>query len=115
MCLEVKYDDEEFDRIYSQYEDKRESYFGGGLEEVSFSGVYENLEISDDGTKISYADIRLMIFDKENNTVIYYFLQSTDFLDLEWCYLIERFDIDVKDYSKYIAESKKKANLTLHI
>lgn len=110
VCLEVKYDDEEFDRIYSQYEEKRESYFGGGLEEVSFSGVYENLELSDDGTKISYADVRLMIFDNENNTVIYYFLQSTDFLDLEWCYLIERFDIDVKDYSKYIEENKKKAN-----
>ncbi len=110
VCLEVKYDDEEFDRIYSQYEEKRESYFGDGLEEVSFSGVYENLELSEDGTEISYADIRLMIFDKENNTVIYYFLQSTDFLDLEWCYLIERFDIDVKDYSKYIEENKEKTN-----
>jgi hypothetical protein len=110
VCLEVKYDDEEFDRIYSQYEDKRESYFGGGLEEVSFSGVYENLELSDDGTKISYADIELMIFDKTNNTVIYYYLQSTDFLDIEWCYLVERFDIDVKDYSEYIEESKETAN-----
>jgi hypothetical protein len=110
VCLEVKYDDEEFDRIYSQYEDKRESYFGGGLEEVSFSGAYENLEISDDGTKISYADIRLMIFDKENNTVIYYFLQSTDFLDIEWCYLIEKFDIDIEDYSKHIEEKQEKAN-----
>ena len=110
VCLEVKYDDEEFDRIYSQYEDKRDSYFGDGLEEVSFSGKYENLELSDDGTKISYADVCLMIFDKENNTVIYYFLQSTDFLDLEWCYLIERFDIDIEDYSEYIEENEEKAN-----
>ncbi len=108
VCLEVKCDDEEFDRIYSQYEEKRESYFGDGLEEVSFSGVYENLELSEGGTEISYADIRLMIFDKANNTVIYYFLQSTDFLDLEWCYLIERFDIDVKDYSEYIEKSREK-------
>lgn len=103
-CLEVKYDEEEFDRIYSQYEEKRESYFGAGLEEVSFSGEYENLDITEDGTAIAHADVKLMIFDKANNTVIYYYLSSADFLEIDRCYLVERFDIDINDYAEHIKE-----------
>ena len=106
-CLEVKYDEEEFDRIYSQYEEKRESYFGEGLEEVSFSGEYENLDITEDGTAIAHADVKLMIFDKANNTVIYYYLSSADFLEVDRCYLVERFDIDIRDYAEYVEEKTK--------
>lgn len=114
VYLEVEYDDEEFDRIYSQYEDKRDSYFGDGLEEVNFSGTYENLELyeSESGVvEIAHADIKLIVFDKENYMVIYYYLSSADFLELDRCYLIEKFDIDIEDYSEYIEENKEKSKL----
>ena len=111
VCLEVKYNDEEFDRIYSQYEEKEKSYFGENLEEVHFRGEHENLELyeDDDGeVKIAHANIELIIFDKDNNTVIYYFLSSADFLELDRCYLIERFGIDIYDYAEYIEENREK-------
>ena len=113
VCLEVKYDDEEFDRIYSEYEEKERSYFGEGLEEVHFDTKYENLELyENDGgeVEIAHASIKLMIFDKENNTVIYYYLSSTDFFELDRCYLIERFDIDIHDYAEYVEEKQNNTN-----
>ena len=113
VCLEVKYDDEEFDRIYSEYEEKEKSYFGEGLEEVHFEAKYENLELyeKEDGeVEIAHASIKLMIFDKENNTIIYYYLYSLDFLDLDRCYLVERFDIDIHDYAEYIEENSENTN-----
>ena len=113
VCLEVKYDDEEFDRIYSEYEEKEKSYFGEGLEEVHFEAKYENLELyeKEDGeVEIAHASIKLMIFDKENNTIIYYYLYSLDFLDLDRCYLVERFDIDIHDYAEYVEKSGENTN-----
>ncbi len=113
VCLEVKYNDEEFDRIYSQYGEKENSYFGGNLEEVHFRGEHENLELyeDDDGeVKIAHANIELIIFDKDNNTVIFYYLSSADFLELDRCYLVERFDIDIYDYADYIEENREKEN-----
>ena len=44
MCLEVKYDDEEFDRICSQYEDKRESYFDKDFEEAEWEQLLQKEE-----------------------------------------------------------------------
>ncbi len=113
VCLEVKYNDEEFERIYAQYEEKEKSYFGENLEEVHFNGKYESLylyEKENGEVEIAHANIELIIFNKDNNTIIYYYLSSTDFLELKWCYLIERFDIDIRDYDKYLEERAKNAN-----
>lgn len=113
VCLEVKYNDEEFDRIYSQYEEKEKSYFGENLEEVHFNDKYESLylyEKESGEVEIAHANIELIIFDKDNNTVIYYFLSSADFLELDRCYLIERFGIDIYDYEEYIEERREKEN-----
>lgn len=113
VYLEVEYSNEEFDRIYAQHEEKGKSYFGETLEEVCLNDKYESLELyeTENGeVEIAHANIELIIFDKDNNTVIYYYLCSTDFLELEWCYLIERFDIDIRDYEKYIGEKQEKAH-----
>ena len=113
VYLEVKYNNEEFNSIYSQYEEKEKSYFGETLEEVHFNGKYESLylyEKENGEVEIAHANIELIIFNKDNNTIIYYYLSSTDFLELKWCYLIERFDIDIHDYDKYLEEMAKNAN-----
>ena len=113
VYLEVKYNNEEFNSIYSQYEEKEKSYFGENLEEVHFNGKYESLylyEKENGEVEIAHANIELIIFNKDNNTIIYYYLSSTDFLELKWCYLIERFDIDIHDYDKYLEEMAKNAN-----
>ena len=110
VYLEVKYSDEEFERIYSQYEEKEASYFGEGLEETNLGNKNEWFELYENGgeVQIDHAYIEKIIFDKENNTVIYYFLSSTDFMDLEWLYLLEKFDFDVYDYAEYIEENREK-------
>ena len=51
-----------------------------------------------------------IIFDKENNTVIYYLLSVTDPFDLEWCHLSEKFEVDFMDYEEYIKVKKEKIN-----
>lgn len=112
VYLEVKYSDEEFSRIYSQHADKTESYFGEGMEETNLGNKNEWLELDEIGgeLQIAHAYLEKIIFDKETNTVIYYFLSSTDFMDLEWCYLIDKFDIDISDYADYIEETREKEN-----
>ena len=112
VYLEVKYSDEEFSRIYSQHADKTKSYFGEGLEETNLGNKNEWLELDEIGgeLQIAHAYLEKIIFDKETNTVIYYFLSSTDFMDLEWCYLIDKFDIDISDYADYIEENREKEN-----
>lgn len=112
VYLEVKYSDEDFERIYSSYGEKTSSYFGEGLEETNLGNKNEWFELYENGgeVQIDHAYIEKIIFDKENSTVIYYFLASTDFMDLEWFYLLEKFDFDIYDYAEYIKESHKKAN-----
>ena len=112
VYLEIKYDDEEFSRIYSEYEEKEESFLGEQYEEVNLSKErldaeegYYNGEIY-----IAGANMDKIIFDKENNTVIYYLLSVTDPFDLEWCHLSEEFDVDFMDYEEYIKEKKEKTN-----
>ena len=113
VYLEVKYSSDEFDRIYSEYGEKEESYFGESLEQVRIDAEYERLELHEyesGEVEIGYADIKIVIFDKDSNTVIYYYLSSTDFLELDRCYLVERFDIDILDYKKYIEEKHNNTN-----
>lgn len=111
VYLEIKYDDEEFGRIYSEYEEKEESYLGAQYEEVNLGEEWLNAEKYDDGeVYISHAYFKKIIFDKENNTVIYYLLSVTDPFDLEWCHLSEKFDVDFMDYEEYIKEKKEKTN-----
>lgn len=112
MYLEVRYDQEEFDRIYSQYEEKESSYFGEGLLEVTLAK--ENLcvhESSNGGTPyIDGANLQKIVFDEERCTVIFYYLNVIDPFHIDECYLVEKFDIDIFDYEKYIEEKQEKAH-----
>ena len=107
VYLEIKYDNEEFSRIYSEYDEKEESYFGAQYEEVNLIEEWLYISTDVDGEiYISGAHFKKIIFDKENNTVIYYLLSVTDPFDLEWCHLAEKFDIDFMDYEEYIKEKE---------
>ena len=111
VYLEVKYDEEEFNRIYSQYENKDSSYFGEEYEEISFvEDYFVTDKNSEEMLYISYGNLEKIIFDKENCIVIYYYLDAMDPLLTERSMLVKRFDIDVADYEKYIDEKQEKAN-----
>lgn len=105
IYLEVKYDDEEYARISDMYKERESSYFGSQYEEVNLVREWFNVE---EGVNvdlyISHAYIEKIVFDKENNTVIYYYLSVTDPFYLEWCHLVKKFDIDLEGYEKYIEE-----------
>ncbi len=117
LYLEVKYSDEEFLSIYNKYPAKEESYFGEQYEEVELS-KYEHFDAEEyeGDIWIGHADCDKILFDKENNTVIYYHLSVTDPFDLEWCKLVQRFDLDIFEYEEYVdakrEENKDKVNQT---
>lgn len=103
VYLEVKYDDEEFDRIYCEYGIKESSYLSEKYEEVNLTKEYFDVQTSYDGENyISFAIAEKVIFDKENNTVIYYSLLVIDPFYIEWCYFVQKYDIDILHYEEYI-------------
>lgn len=112
VYLEVKYDEEEFDRIYSQYENKDASYFGEKYEEISFVEDYfvANEFSDDEELYINYAHLQKIIFDKENCIVIYYYLDAMDPLPMDRSMLVKRFDVDIFDYAKYIRDKRDNTN-----
>ena len=110
VYLEVKYDEEEFNRIYSQYENKDASYFGEEYEEVSFVEDYFVALERSEGMYISYGNLEKIIFDKENRIVIYYYLDVMDPFLIERSMLVKRFDVDIFDYAKYIKEKQNNTN-----
>ncbi len=109
IYLEVKYSDEEFERIYSEYEVKESSYFGEQYEEVNLGEEYFSADEYEGDVWIAGGSCGKIIFDKSNNTIIYYYLSATDPLDLEWCKLVNKFDIDVFDYEEY-TKAKRESN-----
>ena len=112
IYLEVKYDKEEFDRIYSQYEEKEPSYFGEEYEEVNLREEYLWAYEPSDGQSpyIVCAYLQKILFDKENCIVIYYYLDATDTLSVDRSILVKRFDVDIFDYERYIKEKGNNAN-----
>ena len=105
LYLEIKYNNQKFEEIYNTYQDKHACYFDTSLTEVDLCEPRLGTDKIDEGAiKISHAWIEKIIFDKQNNTVIYYYLSSTDFLELEWCQLAKRFDIDFLQYEKYLEQ-----------
>ena len=110
VYLEVKYDEEEFNRIYSQYENKDASYFGEEYEEVSFVEDYFVALERSEGMYISYGKLEKIIFDKENRIVIYYYLDVIDPFLIERSMLVKRFDVDIFDYAKYIRDKRDNTN-----
>lgn len=111
VYLEVKYDEEEFNRIYSQYENKDASYFGEEYEEVSFvEDYFVTDKNSEEMLYISYGSLEKIIFDKENCIVIYYYLDAMDPLLAERSMLVKRFDVDIFDYERYIKEKRNNTN-----
>ena len=116
LYLEVKYSDEEFLSIYSKYPAKEKSYFGEQYEEVNIDEEWFDAEEYEGDVWIDHAGCEKILFDKANNTVIYYYLSVTDPFDLEWCKLVQRFDLDIFDYEEYVdtkrEENKDKVNQT---
>ena len=116
LYLEVKYSDEEFLSIYSKYPVKEKSYFGEQYEEVNIDEEWFDAEEYEGDVWISHAGCEKILFDKANNTVFYYYLSVTDPFDLEWCKLVQRFDLDIFDYEEYVdtkrEENKDKVNRT---
>ena len=110
VYLEVRYDEEEFNRIYSKYENKDASYFGEEYEEVSFVEDYFVALERSEGMYISYGNLEKIIFDKENCIVIYYYLDAMDPLLAERSMLVKRFDVDIFDYERYIKEKGNNTN-----
>ena len=108
IYLEVRYDEAEFARIYSEYAEKEPSYFGAEYEEVTLSDD-EFLEAEkghNDKVYISRANIQKIIFNQEEQTVIYYYLDAYDPFYLDRCHLAKKFDIDFIDYGRYIEEKQ---------
>lgn len=110
VYLEVRYDEEEFERIYAEHPTKETSYFGEQYEEVNLANEYFNVDDDSDDIYISHAYLEKIIFDRENNTIIYYFLTVTDPFEIKDCHLAKRFGIDLLDYEKYIDEKEKNEN-----
>ena len=110
VYLEVKYDEEEFNRIYSQYENKDASYFGEEYEEVSFVEDYFAADKLSGEMYIRYGELQKIIFDKGNCIVIYYYLDAMDPLLAERSMLVKRFDVDIFDYERYIKEKRNNTN-----
>ena len=110
VYLEVKYDEEEFNRIYYKYENKDASYFGEEYEEVSFVEDYFVADEHSGEVYISYGNLEKIIFDKENRIVIYYYLDAMDPFLTERSMLVKRFDVDIFDYEKYVKEKQNNTN-----
>ena len=108
IYVEVQYDDEEYARIYNEYEERESSYFGAQYEEINFSKECFYVDEDSDGELyISHAWIEKIIFDEENNVVIYYYLSVTDPFEAEWCHLAKKFNIDLEEYQRYIKEKSE--------
>ena len=111
LYLEVNYDKQTFEEIYNTYQDKHACYFDNSLEEVDLCEAHLETTKSNGTLKISSAWIEKIIFDKQNNTIIYYYLSSSDFLELEWCQLAKRFDIDFEQYEQYLEQLNEKSKV----
>lgn len=111
LYLEVNYDKQTFEEIYNTYQDKHACYFDNSLEEVDLCEAHLKTTKSNGTLKISSAWIEKIIFDKQNNTIIYYYLSSSDFLELEWCQLAKRFDIDFEQYEQYLEQLNEKSKV----
>ena len=111
LYLEVKMTDDEYKNYKSKYENElKECFFAPNYVEYSISDKPTFFCLNDEKYEMSSPDVRKIIFNDEEQVIIFVSIVGGDPFECEHSYYYKRFNINPIEYSNYLKENKNESN-----
>ena len=108
LYLEVKITDNTYEKLKAQYENNlKNCFFASDYNEYIISDYPHNYINEDGSCYMNSPDIRKIIFNDKDKTIIYVSICGLDPFYYENSYYFKRFNLDPIEYSDYLKENQK--------